>query len=388
MPKFRNGLAKVGRVYHFKFTQDGQPYGGSTRCEHRGAAEAWLQQYRENLALEKVGLRSARALPTLAQTLEEWTRAQTGAVADRHLVNVRSSLELHLQTLLSLTLDQITTEAVEDARAAYLNNKGTGHRPGQEGEWELAHTMGGANKVVQNLGSVVGWAVRRGTIPSMPFKLAPLKPQAEVEPVLWPEKVQAFLEAAAAGHKRKTEPFPPGLTAMRLMLQLGLREAEARTARWEWLDRRRQVYTVGQAKNRELREIHVPAALMDHLDRVLGPTTALPAGLILPAEDGAAHRPGFTAKLVERCAALVGVPGLHPHRLRASFATTHFEAGTPLSQIQQMMGHEDPETTMRYIVQRPKDQAVAQERVAELMGFSAAKGNITEPAVSTNDKDN
>ena len=303
---------------------------------------------------------------------------------------MRSSLELHLKDLLPLPLDQLTNEVVEDARAAYLNGKGRGHRPGQEGEWKLAHTMGGANKVVQNLGSVVGWAVRRGTLPKMPFKLAPLKPQPAVEPVLWPEKVQQFLHEADGGHKLLPHAFPHAATAIRLMLQLGLREAEARGARWEWLDRRRQVYTVGQAKSRELREIHVPAALLDHLDRVLGPTTALPTGLILPAQDGAAHRPGFTAKPVERCAALVGVPGLHPHRLRASFATTHFEAGTPLSQIQQMMGHEDPETTMGYIVQRPKDQAVAQERVSELMGFkspiSPVAADIMQPSAEVTDK--
>ena len=96
-----------------------------------------LQKIREDLALEKVGLRTARALPPLAQTLEEW--AQTGAAAD-----------------------QITTEAVENARAAYLSSKGRVHRLGQEGEWDLDHTMAAANKVVQNLGSVVGWAVRRG----------------------------------------------------------------------------------------------------------------------------------------------------------------------------------------------------------------------------------
>lgn len=380
MPKFKHGLAKVGRVYHFHFQQDARTHHGSTKCETRAAAEAWLRQHRENLAMERVGLKTARIIPSLAQTLQDWTRAQAGAATERHITNVRSSLELHLQALLPLPLDQVTTEAVETARAAYLGSIGTGHRPGQEGEWDLSHTVGGANKVVQNLSSVVGWAVRRGTLPAVPFKLAPLKAQEEVEPVLWPELVQPFLATAASGHKRKREPFPPGLTAMRLMLQLGLREAEALGARWEWLDRRRQVYVVGQAKARTVREIPVPAALLDHLDRVLGPTTAPAAGLILPAEDGAPHRAGFTAKPVERCAALAGAPGLHPHRLRASFATTHFEAGTPLSQIQQMMGHEDPETTMRYIVQRPRDQAQAQEKVAQLMGFSVAAVSIVIPS--------
>jgi hypothetical protein len=34
------------------------------------------------------------------------------------------------------------------------------------------------------------------------------------------------------------------------------------------------------------------------------------------------------------------------------------------------MGHRDPETTLGYILQRPKGQAEAQERVSKAMGFS------------------
>jgi len=49
------------------------------------------------------------------------------------------------------------------------------------------------------------------------------------------------------------------------------------------------------------------------------------------------------------------IDGLHPHSLRATFATAHWEAGTPLSQITAMLGHRDPNTTMIYINQRPRD---------------------------------
>jgi integrase len=287
------------------------------------------------------------------------------------VVNVRTALALHLKSLLHLQLHQIDNQVVEDARTDYLNCKGIGHRPGQEGEWELGHTLGGANKLVQHLSSVVGWAVRRGTLPAMPFKLPKLKPEPKVKPVLWPELTQSLLAEAARGRRYPGQAFPHSETAMRLQLQLGLREDEALGARWEWLDRRRQCYTVGENKSRTIREIHVPAALLDHLDRVLGPTTARPTGLIIPAEDGKPHGPGFTAKPVERCGLVAGIPGLHPHRLRASFATAHFEAGTDIGTIQKMLGHEDQETTWRYIVQRPKDQALAQERVALLQGFQA-----------------
>ena len=367
-PKFRNGLAKIGRVYYFHFSFAGKSYHGSTGCEHRTSAEQVLQKKREDLALARAGVLVLRKdIPTLSKALDKWCAAQKGAATDEHIYNVRTALQLHLKPLMHLQLDQLDNQVVEDARTAYLNCKGTGHRPGQEGEWELGHTLGGANKIVQHLGSVVGWAVRRreGGLDRMPYKLRPLKPEPSIKPILWPELVQPFLSETLRGRRYAGQAFPHTHTAILLMLTLGLREGEAVGATWEQVDWRRRVFQV-YGHDRELREIPIPAWVMDHLQRVLGPTTALPSGPILPG-----HGSGFTAKAVERAAAKVGATGLHPHRLRASFATTHFEAGTPLSQIQQMMGHSDPETTMGYIVQRPRDQAAAQERVSELMGFES-----------------
>jgi len=366
VPKFKNGLAKVGQRYHYKFEFKGKAYHGSTGCDTRAAAEEVLRQIRTNAALEAVGARVApREVPTLAAVLEAWAKAQTGVATERHVENVRTALTLHMKPLLRLRLDQIDNQAVEDARTAYLNCKGTGSRPGQEGEWELSHTLGGANKIVQALSSVMGWAVRRreGGLDRMPFQVRPLRPEPKIKAVLWPELVQPFLAETQRGRRYKGQAFPHTHIACCMMLGLGLREGEACGIEWPQLDRRRRVVQV-YGHDRELREIPVPAWLLDLLDRHLGPTTALPSGPIIPG-----HGPGFTAKAVARAGEKAGAPGLHPHRLRASFATTHFEAGTPLTQIQQMMGHSDPETTMGYIVQRPRDQAAAQERVAEIMGF-------------------
>lgn len=35
-------------------------------------------------------------------------------------------------------------------------------------------------------------------------------------------------------------------------------------------------------------------------------------------------------------------------RLRATFATLHLRAGTPLKEVQSMLGHADPRTTLIY----------------------------------------
>ena len=111
------------------------------------------------------------------------------------------------------------------------------------------------------------------------------------------------------------------------------------------------------------------------------------ADVLLRIMDFGIHRGHRVAQALEaKMAFNAGRP--HLHGLRASFATTHFEAGTPLSQIQQMMGHSDPETTMGYIVQRPRDQAAAQERVSELMGFKVQESPTDDSHVTPSVKDN
>ena len=68
--------------------------------------------------------------------------------------------------------------------------------------------------------------------------------------------------------------------------------------------------------------------------------------------------------------ATLGIEGLHTHRLRATFATAHFEAGITLQQIMLMLGHDKPQTTLRCIETRQKDAVQARDKVAEAMGFS------------------
>jgi integrase len=166
---------------------------------------------------------------------------------------------------------------------------------------------------------------------------------------------------------------------------LGLREGEILQSDWGWIDWRTRSFIVGgvsQAKDvtikdRAIRVIPIPAWLLSHLNGLWLAAGKPSSGLVLPQEKGVKHEAQFLKKPVARCGLLVGVPGLTPHCLRATWATGSYETGTPVSQIQQMMGHEDPSTTLKYIVTRPKDQAEAQERLARAMGLS-------DPPIFTN----
>jgi integrase len=148
------------------------------------------------------------------------------------------------------------------------------------------------------------------------------------------------------------------------MVQLGLREDEALNTLWEGFDERQGVYRLAKTKNRETREIALPPGLMDYLRARHGWATQ---GLLLGS--GEPHKAGYTSDTVAQAGRKMDIEGLHPHALRATFATAHWEAGTPLSQITAMLGHKDPKTTMIYIRQRPRDASAAQKKVAENMGL-------------------
>jgi integrase len=152
-----------------------------------------------------------------------------------------------------------------------------------------------------------------------------------------------------------------------MMLLLGLREDEAITSRWEWLDKRNMTYTVGDAKNRRLRTLPVPTVLLAYIEaHHTRPENG--RGLILPMDDkGNPHTEGLTSKCVATCSAAVGIKDMTPHRVRATYATACFEAGIDLNQIQILLGHENQSTTMGYVVVRSRPMGEAQNKVAALL---------------------
>ncbi len=57
----------------------------------------------------------------------------------------------------------------------------------------------------------------------------------------------------------------------------------------------------------------------------------------------AAHR------LLGRLGDHAGIPGLHPHTLRHTFATSGVDAGADVLKVATALGHASPSTTMRYV---------------------------------------
>lgn len=83
---------------------------------------------------------------------------------------------------------------------------------------------------------------------------------------------------------------------------------------------------------------------------------------------------GLTAsglyQLLSRLARVAGVPDVHPHRFRHTFAVEFLRNGGQIHNLQTILGHSRIETTMRYAAYEQAERAVEEQR--RLAPFAAA----------------
>lgn len=134
-----------------------------------------------------------------------------------------------------------------------------------------------------------------------------------------------------------------------LLLLSGLRRAEIVTADVEdlGLDRGHRTLDVtrkGGGKQRIALSPKTSAAVDAYLaGRDTGP--------LITTSSGARITPAQVYRTVRRVARLAGIEQaekVSPHSLRHAYATLSLDAGAPLRDVQETMGHKDPRTTMRY----------------------------------------
>jgi integrase len=379
-PKLDRGLYRgVNGLWYYDIYMEGKHLRGCTWKESKTAARKWLNEFRALQGDRLIGKGPKDPAQTLKTIYEAWAKAQAEKVSAEHLNDMRVAVLVHAQTYLKTPLDQLNNVAIDGPEGIvthYLGTTGAGYRNAN-----LPHTLGGANSLLKRLRALCGWAITQGYIEVRPFSTKDLRVQEESKGIVWPERMQEFIAEADRGGPGRTPDakateYLHSATAIRMMLALGLREDEALHAEWHWIDWRNSCFIVKLAKNRRIRSVYMPAWLVQHLTECWERADKPTQGLILPdtKEDGSEvpHWGCFTTKPVARIAKKLGIADLTPHRLRATFATTHYEAGTALSQISQMMGHTGKTadtTTMGYIVQRPTGQVEAQQKVAKLQGF-------------------
>ncbi len=188
------------------------------------------------------------------------------------------------------------------------------------------------------------YAARHGAVTGSPFT-AINRPAVDTESMtsgLTRDEVRALL-AAARVHSPRAEAL------VTLLVLNGLRISEALAARVEDLDTDRG-HTVLRIRRKGGKRAKAPLtpATTRALDAVVAGRTT---GPLFATASGKGLDRSEAWRLLRRLATQAGIPGagrISPHSLRHTYATIALDAGVPLRDLQDSMGHADPRTTRLY----------------------------------------
>lgn len=303
-----------------------------------------MEERRKELLLETCGVRKP---PVCTELVKQWLQVHKAVHSRKHWNHVELVSRLWILPIIgSKSVNRVSTADVSTLRSKMLE---AGRSP---------VTVNDALKILKLLGN---FAVKQDYIKALPFRVEFLKVQKKPRPIVPAAMVSEFFKHVDAEAEN-----PHVRVLLRVMIGLGLRESEALGMRWEWFNLENRIYTVGKAKGKEARVLPVPSWLwiaIHEMPRTLNPW-------VFPAEDGKPHRSQICTKALKRICKKLNLGNVTQHRLRATFASLHAEAGTPITEIQGMLGHKDISTTMIYVEQSLDCKRRAQDALSQKLGLA------------------
>lgn len=345
MPTFKNGLARVGKVYYYCFRVNGTQFKGSTRATDRATAEKVVEAKRRE-ALTGPAPKPV-AIPTVKKLIESWVDSYRSTYSARHIESVEGFAKVWINPSIGhLPVNQVTTQTVLNLRKKILD---AGRSPAT------------ANLMLRILKLLMSHAIRLGHLQTKPFSISPIRFQKKPRPTVPAGSMADFLEAADGASK------DPQVGVMLVtMVGLGLRESELLGMRWEWVNIDQRTYQVGKAKGKEARILPISSWVWTRLESM--PKTLSP--WVFPDDEGKPYKKGHLRLPLERVCAKLGLGRVTQHRLRATFASLHAEAGTPVPEIQGMLGHKNIATTMIYVETSLAAKRRAQDTLSQKLGLA------------------
>jgi len=355
---WRLGLKKVGEFWQYRFAHRGKLRTGSTKCANFNDARIWLAAFKSRLARAEVGDLDA---PTVKRAFENWLSLKKGLSSEANLARARRAMELHVLPIIGkVKADRVRTSDVARVFQTYLEGKGPHGR---------ARTVDGGNVLISYLRAVFAQLVDDGYLVKIPFKTRKQKVQVKPRTTLPIDLIEPFLEHIdqhAHLHIR---------VAVRFMLWMGLRETESLSVRWEWM-RGKANMAHGATKGKEEAKLNISEDLQELLAKL-----PKESAWVLPGKDDAPHSQQFTRTAIKRAGIAVGVPGLTPHRLRATYATLLSQTGASVYEVQKLLRHKQLSTTLHYVQTDQKSLAEANQRLYRLAHQPRVTPASDHPAV-------
>lgn len=193
------------------------------------------------------------------------------------------------------------------------------------------------------------------------------------------EELQTVLEALEA------EPLK-WRALVHLLIDTGVRRGECCGLKWEDIDLESQVVTIRRnlcytpargvyldtPKNGRTREVDIgpeTAALLEAL-------RAQSLGEYVFTQENSAEpmHPQSPTRYLKKLSAKCGVPDLHPHKLRHTFASVAITAGADVASVSEALGHSDKAVTLRMYTH---SSAESRKRAAQIFREAIKKAGET-----------
>ncbi len=148
---------------------------------------------------------------------------------------------------------------------------------------------------------------------------------------------------------------------IRLLIDTGIRRGECCGLRWEDIDleggvitiRRNLCYTpergiyVDTPKNAKVRDVDIAPETAELLRELRADNSK---GYVFTQENSLEPmHPQSPTRYLKKLSQNCGVPDLHPHKLRHTFASVAITAGTDVASVSEALGHSDKAVTLRMI---------------------------------------
>lgn len=137
------------------------------------------------------------------------------------------------------------------------------------------------------------------------------------------------------------------IALLELLYGSGMRVSEAMNLDWVDLNLEESLVNIRLGKGKKSRITPIGPPGLRALSR-LKKASMVKKGPVFVNPKGERLSTRSLRRIVNKVAVASGIPGVHPHALRHSFATHLLDAGADLRGIQELLGHSSLSTTQRY----------------------------------------
>lgn len=348
MAKNRN-LYLRGNTYYYNFTLNGIQFRGSCRTDDIAVAQQVYEAEYKKILLGGYGIKK---VPTLKEMSEKWLDHFENKHSDSHLRTGKVFYDTYLiPSLGKYQMDKIDAEMWNEAFKDFTKDKS-----------ESTY-----NCLIKYFNILNNYAVELGFLKSVTFKPKAMRVQKRNRPIVIGKDLSSFLKQTRKLYKSKQVHI-----MVEMALFTGMRESEIIHATWTNLDEEYKTYTVApsetkdKTKNKRIRVIDLPESLFKSIIEYKETHKKKDNDLMFPSRDGNPHCRSFLTLSLYAICKRMGIEKLSAHRMRASFITAHARLGTPIVTIQKMVGHEDLETTARYLEDNQEARIEAQAKLSKL----------------------